>query len=525
MRTLGDQIAALTRAIDLADGRLPDAPVTAARQALEKIGARAGLAADRTVVALLGATGSGKSSLFNALVGEPLARTAATRPTTRRPFAASWGDGAVELLDWLGVPERTVRPDDGSGLILLDLPDIDSTEAAHREIAHRMSEAVDVLVWVLDPQKYADAVVHHDYLRPMAAHAEVTMVVLNQVDRVSPAETAAIVRDLHRLLAADGLFDVEVRAVSARTGEGVADLRARVQAIAVSKKARIARARADLLQAAQLLALAADGAAGGQVNAQQQTRLLEAAYRAAGIPAVAAAVRGSHIRHGRAHVGWPMVRWVARFRPDPLRRLHLGGATDPALARTSLPGPTPVQEAAVRASAHVVVAGATAQLPDMWRSAILQEVEGRIPAVVAALDTAVAGVDYEHGRRWWRAVGFLQILLVVAAVVGAVWLGGLYLLDYLQIPLPTTPLLWEVPWPSALIVGGLGLGVILAGVAMVFVRLGATRRARRVAGRLRAAVARTIEAQLLDPLRTELTDYEYFRESLAAVLQSKRRLA
>ncbi|NCD18944.1 MAG: ABC transporter [Actinobacteria bacterium] len=524
--TLADEAAALTRAIDLADGRLSDGPITAARQTLQKIGVRSELAPDRTVVALMGATGSGKSSLFNALVGEQLARTAATRPTTRRPLAASWGEGASELLDWLDVPERTLRPDDGSGLVLLDLPDIDSTELDHREIAHRMAEVVDVLVWVLDPQKYADAVVHQQYLQPMAAHAEVTMVVLNQADRVSEAEVASIMRDLRRLLAADGMESVEMHAVSALTGAGVDDLRTRVHAIAASKKARLARAHADLVRAARHLDAAAGGAAAGEITAQNHTRLLEASFRAAGIPAVAAAVRGSHIRRARASVGWPPIRWVARFRPDPLRRLHLDRAVStPALARTSLPGPTPVQEAAVRASAHALVAGATRELPDMWRSAIQQEVESRIPAVVSALDTAVAGVDYERDRTpwWWKLMGVLQILLITAAVVGAVWLGGLYVMDYLRMPPPVTPMLWEVPWPSALIIGGLGIGALLALLSMAFVRLGASRRAGRVARRLREAVARTIERQLVGPLRTELTDYEYFRESLASVLQSNRR--
>lgn len=525
--TFADEVAALTRAIDLADGRLSDAPITAARQTLERIGMRSRLAPDRTVVALMGATGSGKSSLFNALVGEDLARTAATRPTTRRPFAATWGEGATELLDWLEVPERVLRPDDGSGLVLLDLPDIDSTEVEHREIARRMAEVVDVLVWVLDPQKYADAVVHQQYLQPMAAHAEVTMVVLNQADRVSEAEVASILRDLRHLLAADGMDDVETRAVSALTGDGVADLRTRVHAIAASKKARLARARADLIRSAQHLDAAAGGAAAGEITAQHHTRLLEAAFRAAGIPAVAAAVRGSHIRQARAHVGWPPIRWVARFRPDPLRRLHLDRAVgDPALARTSLPGPTPVQEAAVRASAHALVSGATREMPDMWRSAILQEVEGRIPAVVSALDTAVAGVDYERDRLpwWWRVMGVLQILLVVAAVVGGAWLAGLQVLDYLMMPVPITPMLGEVPWPTVLIAGGLGLGALLALLSMGAARLGGSRRAGRVAHRLREAVARTIERKLVGPLRTELTDYQYFRESLATVLQSKRRL-
>lgn len=522
--TFTEEISALTRAVDLADGRLSDAPITAARQTLEKIGARSQLAPDRTVVALMGATGSGKSSVFNALVGEPLARTAATRPTTRRPFAATWGEGAAELLDWLDVPDRATRPDDASGLILLDLPDIDSTEEDHREIARRMSEVVDVLVWVLDPQKYADAVVHHEYLRPMAAHADVTMVVLNQADRVTQPEVGNILRDLRHLLAADGMHGVEITAVSARTGAGIAELRTRIHDIAATKQARLARARGDILRAAQQLVSAADGAAApsGAITDKNRTRLLDASFRAAGIPAVAAAVRGSQIRRARAQVGWPPVRWVAKLRPDPLRRLHLDRkVSDPALARTSLPGPTPVQEAAVRSSAHALVSGATRELPDIWRSGILQDVEGRIPAVVSNLDSAIAAVDYERDSRpkWWVLMGTLQVALITAAIAGSVWLGGLYLMDYLRMPPPITPMLWEIPWPSALIIGGLGIGALLALLSMVFARVGGNRKAHRVTRRLREAVARTVDRQLVAPLRTELDDYEYFRASLDTILR------
>ena len=97
-------------------------------------------------------------------------------------------------------------------------------------------------------------------------------------------------------------------------------------------------------------------------------------------------------------------------------------------------------------------------------------------------------------------------------------------LDYLMMPVPVTPMLGEVPWPTVLIAGGLGLGALLALLSMGAARLGGSRRAGRVAHRLREAVARTIERKLVGPLRTELTDYQYFRESLATVLQSKRRL-
>ena len=57
-------------------------------------------------------------------------------------------------------------------------------------------ERVDLLVWVLDPQKYADAVMHDRYLAPLAGHADVMLVVLNQVDRLTAEARAACLADL-----------------------------------------------------------------------------------------------------------------------------------------------------------------------------------------------------------------------------------------------------------------------------------------------------------------------------------------
>ena len=99
------QAEALDVALVAGGDQLDADDVAAARQIIAKVGQRNALAGDHTVIALAGATGSGKSSLFNALAGQELARIGATRPTTSTPSAAVWGDDpAGPLLDWLAVP-------------------------------------------------------------------------------------------------------------------------------------------------------------------------------------------------------------------------------------------------------------------------------------------------------------------------------------------------------------------------------------------------------------------------------------
>jgi len=116
--------AALTSALESGAGCLPLDGVGRAEAAVAKTAMRISIAGGRTVVAFAGATGSGKSSLFNVLSGADVAQVGARRPTTSRPSAAVWGNGSPSgLLDWLVVSARHVVQDEAGldGLVLLDL--------------------------------------------------------------------------------------------------------------------------------------------------------------------------------------------------------------------------------------------------------------------------------------------------------------------------------------------------------------------------------------------------------------------
>jgi len=83
---------ALTSALASGVGCLPARGVHRAEVALIKAAQRTSIGGGFTVVALAGATGSGKSSLFNQLIGTEVARIGARRPTTATPTAAVWGE-------------------------------------------------------------------------------------------------------------------------------------------------------------------------------------------------------------------------------------------------------------------------------------------------------------------------------------------------------------------------------------------------------------------------------------------------
>ena len=223
---------------------------------LRRAGERLRLSGNHTVAALAGGTGSGKSTLFNALAGATFSQPGVTRPTTRHVHACVWGmQGAAPLLDWLGVQRRhryarASALDSGEsaldGLLLLDLPDHDSVVSASMAAVDRLSKLADMLIWVLDPQKYADAAVHNRYLIPQAGHAGVFTVVLNQIDLLPADQVKDCENDLRRLLDSEGLTDTPLLPVSARTGAGLDDLRVLLAETVTANRAASDRIAADI---------------------------------------------------------------------------------------------------------------------------------------------------------------------------------------------------------------------------------------------------------------------------------------
>ncbi|MCL1840633.1 MAG: 50S ribosome-binding GTPase, partial [Propionibacteriaceae bacterium] len=253
-----DRVLSLGQAVKYAAGRSPQPALNRARQVVQQVDRRLAFSGSDTVIALAGATGSGKSSLFNAMCGAEFARTGVTRPTTDRAMAASFGPQAPEgLLDWLRVTARHLLPDADpalTGLTLLDLPDHDSTRDDHRVEVDRLVGLVDGLVWVLDPQKYADDLVHRRYLRPFAKYADVMVIVLNHADELRPAQVDEAMADLRRLLAEDGLAGARVFATSALTGEGLDGLQAELARMVKDKRLAAARLSLEVSRAAAGLA-------------------------------------------------------------------------------------------------------------------------------------------------------------------------------------------------------------------------------------------------------------------------------
>jgi GTP-binding protein EngB required for normal cell division len=533
---IGSRLEGLDAAASAAQGRLDDDLVEHARGVVDRASNRLRLSAEHTVVAIAGATGSGKSSTFNALTGLDLAAVGVRRPTTSHTTACVWGEeGAPELLEWLGIPARhqitrgsmlDTREDTAmQGVVLLDLPDHDSTEVSHHLEVDRLVKLADLLVWVLDPQKYADAAIHGRYLKRLATHADVMLVVLNHIDTVPDSGRESMIADVRRLLEADGLGEVPVFATSARTKLGIPELRAEISDRVAAKKSARARLEADLKEAARQLS-EASGSGRVMTLAKRRVAALEDAFaEAAGVPTVVAAVeRSTRMRANRA-TGWPVVSWLSRLKPDPLKRLHLdlgrGGKQLTSRARTSVPQPTQVQRARVDTEVRALVDEVSAELSRPWTDAVRSASVSRLDDLGDRLDGALAATDLGVARipGWAGLVQAMQWLLILTALVGAGWLAALAGMGYLQLPEPETPSYRGFPVPTLLLVGGVAAGLVLALVCRVLVGMTARRRARSADRRLREAIRGVSKELVVGPVEAELEAYATVRAGLAQALK------
>ncbi|MCW2755453.1 MAG: tRNA modification GTPase TrmE [Marmoricola sp.] len=524
---VGVRVRGLDAAVTAARGRLDGPQLEAAEAVVRRASDRLRLSADHTVVALGGATGSGKSSTFNALVGLELASVGVRRPTTSWATACTWGsNGAAELLDWLGIPPRyqTVRdsmldtgrePNDLNGLVLLDLPDHDSTEVSHHLEVDRLVRLADLLVWVLDPQKYADAAVHDRFLRPLAAHKDTMVIVLNHIDEVAEDRRAGMVADLRRLLDADGLYGVTLIPVSAIEGIGIEELRRTISQRVADKAATRARISTNLTEVTSSLAAANGEVMPPTLSERDRTRLRDAVADAAGVPVVTDAVRRASLARTRRATGWPVVSWMSRLRRDPLRHLNLQ-ASDRELVsavRSSIPDADQVQAAQVDSAVRELADQLSVGLTRPWAGAITRAATAGLPELTSRLDRAVGGTELGVGRIaiWARMVDALQWLLLVAAAVGAAWLGGLTGSNPLKLK---KPMIGSFSLPELLLAGGLGLGLLLALGCRALVRRTAARRASRADDRMRAAVTEVTDALVIAPVSVELDAYRAVVEGL-----------
>jgi hypothetical protein len=172
------------------------------------------------LVALVGSTGAGKSTLVNSIVGAHVSATGVRRPTTNSPVLACHPDE----IDWfaennflptlprvrqegLAQPGRdgllVLAASEGMprGIALLDTPDIDSVVQAHHEFAYQFLDASDLWLFMTSASRYADGPVWE-----ILQHARERKAALGVVlSRIPQAYRTELVDHFSAMLDANGI--------------------------------------------------------------------------------------------------------------------------------------------------------------------------------------------------------------------------------------------------------------------------------------------------------------------------------
>ncbi|MGP3970943.1 GTPase [Streptomyces sp. 6N223] len=501
--------------------------LTLAGRVLDEAAARERLPKEYTTVAIAGSCGSGKSTLFNALAGAQLSESGVRRPTTAGPVSCTWdagksGPGPDGLLERLGIPARSRRrahvvDPTLRGLILLDLPDHDSLDAARRRQADRLLGLVDAMIWVVDPEKYADALFHEHYLRAFADHAEVSIIVLNQADRLPTEAVDAVLHDLRRLLDERGIAlgehgepGARVLALSALTGEGVAELRHEVAQLVASRGAATRRLAADVDGVARRLRplyVADGGRAPAGLTEEAREEFEERLAAAVGAPAAGQAAERGWLRRADRACGTPWSQLLRRLAVHQAERR----GEPPALAAKRLRAAEPpvVSRPEVEQAVRQLVDGACDGLPAAWAEAVGEAAWRGAGGLPRALESALG--EQATGAlprpRWWSAAAVGQAVLLAAQLLGLCWL---------LTALIGQPVVGR--WlPVALMACGALAGPLLAWGCRIAARGPARAYGQQEEWRLARLAADQGHRHVLEPVAAELMRYQEVRERYALV--------
>ncbi len=438
---------------------------------------RLGFTADAYVVALVGGTGVGKSTILNALAGATVSAAGVRRPTTAQPVAwisADAHSAVAPLLERLGVGASREHHEDAlRDVAILDLPDIDSLASEHRARVEELLPRVDAVVWVTDPEKYHDAVLHDAFLRGWLPRLDRQLVVVNKSDRLTAADAERVRRDLEADLGPRRIPGIRhppavVLTAAASGPPGVAELHRWLADETAAKRVVMARlgaaARASVEDVGRLAGADPDDAArpfvgaGARDEATRATiaetlRLIDldgaerqavaatrARARARGTGPIGRVTSAIYKGSGReAHVADP-----ARF----LARWHERGS----LARAIEPLRLAIADAIPHAPAATRPALAAAAEP----SVLTARIERTVDRIIAS-----RGGLPPPSRRLWSVLGLLQTLNLVLLVFSVAWLI-LWVVARPPVDSVAIPIIGLLPMPFALLCLGLLLGFVLA---------------------------------------------------------------
>ena len=134
-------------------------------------------------VGLLGGTGTGKSTVINALAGSEISSASHRRPHTDRVivYLHELAPAPPRIPDEVPLKEIRHHSEAIRHIVMCDLPDFDSLEENHRAAVSEFVSELDIVAWITSPEKYADASFYR-FMDRTPLSRDNFLFVLNKVD-------------------------------------------------------------------------------------------------------------------------------------------------------------------------------------------------------------------------------------------------------------------------------------------------------------------------------------------------------
>lgn len=213
------------------------------------------------IIAILGGTGTGKSTIVNRLLGQTVTAASVRRTFTSGPIAITadpqllpprWLNREHRLLDATQIPARgdsqalcvAITPSElASGRVIVDTPDLDGDQPAHHASADLVFRWADAVLFVVTPEKY-------QMTELLAYYRLAERYALPRLHLMNKTEEQAVVDDYQKQMRAERIYVVprDDSGYSPSPEAGFEALKQELKAISVRNDEQASFARAgDLL--------------------------------------------------------------------------------------------------------------------------------------------------------------------------------------------------------------------------------------------------------------------------------------
>jgi predicted GTPase len=147
------------------------------------------------IVAFMGGTGVGKSALLNRLAGKAIAKSGVARPTSKEVTLFHHQSVTLQNLPLTDICLANHEDEQQKNVVWIDMPDFDSTNAHNKELVLSWLAHIDVLIYVVSPERYRDEKAWRLLLSEGKKHA--WLFVMNQWDRGESTQFLDFEKQLH----------------------------------------------------------------------------------------------------------------------------------------------------------------------------------------------------------------------------------------------------------------------------------------------------------------------------------------